>query len=68
VCASVCTTCRVEEGFVGSEQVAGSPSRCGLPYGLALTLCAARASGQPYLSAGVANNLEAATQGVSNGH
>jgi len=78
VCASVCVTCRVVEVYVGSEQLVGylqrTPSRRDLPSDLALTgaVCCP-ACGQPptpfsFSHASAANNIDVATQGISNGH
>jgi len=60
-------------GYVGSEQLVAPRSRRGLPSGLALTGAVYYTSQWPstpfsFSHAGAANNLDAATQGVSNGH
>jgi len=77
VCASVCVTCRVKEGYVGSEQLVGyllcASSRRGLLSGLALTgvvCCTSQWPDTPFSFShtGAANNLDAAIQCVSSGH
>jgi len=76
VCASVCVTCRVKKAYVGSEQLVGyliaHLSKRGLLSGFAVT-GAVYVPHQPatpfsFSHAGVASNLDAAIQCVSNGH